>query len=295
MVAVRAVWRTMLVGAVVAATMLCGKTTKAETPEELTVLLQRMERNLTANQIQMLQYTNDELWHNRNFDKHGKVTLDETARYETVFVEGLPYRKKVEENGKPLNGKQAAAEAKRYAQTVAERKQMGVEAKRRSLLSRHVNFDLPLVYLPTLFDNRVVGHEQVAGREAVVVESTPRVGVVGSGAGEQSALREKETTWIDVQDAMPVRVETTQLVDAGVLAGTTFRLDYQRLEDALGGASQRSAPVWAMSQVDAKGAMKIYWMTGRFETVQTFTNYKRFRVDVRLLDDSVQVMDSAPR
>ena len=295
MLAARLAWRRVLLGGLALAGLLHGGLSRAQTRDGLMTLLDRMERNLKVNDLEALQYTNDELYENRNFDKHGKVTVDETSRYETVFVEGLPYRRKVEENGKPLRGKQAAAEAKRYEETVAARRQMEVEAKRRSMLSRTWHFELPLRYLPRLFDNRVVSHEQVDGRDVVVVESTPRVGAIGSSAAEQSALRKKETTWVDAEDAMPVRVEMTQLVDGELLAGSTFRFDYERRKETLAKASEGSAPVWLIHHADMKGAGKFYWMTLRFESEQTYTNYRRFRVDVRLLDDSVEVMAGAPR
>jgi hypothetical protein len=142
---------------------------------DLNALLERMEQQGKANGKLAEQYTSVMFWHNLNFDKNGKTTVDESAKYENVFVEGLPYSRKVEKNGKPLTGKDADWEQRRYDKAVDERKNMSLDEKRHSL---HVTFhgSLPLSYLTTLFDNRALRRETIDGRETLVVESTPRAG-----------------------------------------------------------------------------------------------------------------------
>ncbi len=66
-------------------------------------------------------------------------------------MEGLPYQRKVEEDGKPLTGKAAAKEEARYDKAVEERKHMTLDQK-RSFFHRNVNFSLPLNYLASQFD-----------------------------------------------------------------------------------------------------------------------------------------------
>jgi|SRR5947199_3567575 len=68
-------------------------------------LLKRVVANLKAHDLRSQNYTFTEDYHNINYDKKLKMRLDETAKYETVFVEGTPYKRKIEENGKPLSGK----------------------------------------------------------------------------------------------------------------------------------------------------------------------------------------------
>ena len=140
---------------------------------DLNALLERMKQNSKANGKLAEQYTSVMFWHNRNFDKSGKTTIDESTKYENVFVEGLPYSRKVEKNGKLLTGKDADWEQKRYDKAVDERKKMSLDEKRHGF---HVtfHFSLPLSYLTTLYDNRALRRETIDGREALVVESTPR-------------------------------------------------------------------------------------------------------------------------
>lgn len=262
-----------------------GPSTKA-----LSDLLARMKSNMAANGILAQQYTSDEVWHNRNFDKNGKVSVDETAKYEHVFVEGLPYRRKVEANGKPLSGKEAEAEEKRYEQAVRERRGMSLEDKRRGL---HLTFhsSLPMGCLATLFENRVVRHETIAGRDTMVVESVPRFGAKPASEDEKSAIDWKETTWIDAQEAMPARIEAERLNDSGHMSkGMTIQMHFDRLVDIPASNGRPERAVWLQRGTISRFRFKVLWIGVSGTTEQTWSNFKKFHVDMRLLEDSMQTL-----
>lgn len=259
---------------------------------DLNAIVARMQSSLKVNGMLAEQYTSDELWHNVNVNKDGKTTVDESAKYENVFVEGLPYRRKVDENGKPLAGKAAAEEEKRYKKAVEERRTMSV-AEKRGLLHRTSHWSLPICCLTTLFDNRVTGEAMVNGRKILVVESTPRAGAQAASPEEATALNWKETTWIDQEDHLPVRLEAEALEKTGMmLKGSTMRLDWERLppspEDSSGQA------VWVEEGFVSHFQMKTMFMTFRGTTEETYSNYRKFHVDVRLLDDSMEPAPEMP-
>jgi hypothetical protein len=247
-----------------------------------------MKTNLLRNGVLAQQYTSVELWHNVNFDKSGKKTLDDSAKFENVFVEGLPYRKKVEENGKPLTGKAAEEEQKRYDKAVEERRKMSLEEKRRGLHLRFT-YSWPLCCLTTLFDNRVVGHETINGRDMMVVGSTPKPDARPANEMEKSALNWKETTWIDVADAMPARIEVELLRDEGHFAkGMTNRIDFERFVDLPATGTQQEQAVWLQQSFVGRFRFKLLWFGATGETDQTWSDFKRFHVDMRLLEDTVE-------
>jgi hypothetical protein len=254
----------------------------------LAALLDRMKTNMPRNGVLSQQYTSVELWHNVNFDKSGKKTLDESAKFENVFVEGLPYRKKVEENGKPLTGKTAEEEQRRYDKAISERKKMSMEEKRRGL---HLTFTFswPLCCLTTLYDNRVVGHETISGRETIVIESTPKPDARPASEMEKSALNWRETTWIDVADAMPAQIEVESLKDVGHMAkGMTTRAEFERMVDTAGSATELERAVWLQRSVVSRFQFKLLWIGLSGETDQTWSDFRRFHVDMRLLEDTVE-------
>jgi hypothetical protein len=263
-------------------------------PAELQSLLERMHRNFLANGKLEAQYTSDELWHNLNFDKHGKKTVDESARYENMFVEGLRYRRKVESNGKPLKGKEAEQEQKRYDKAVAERREMTIDEKRH-LMHTSFHSSLPSFWLDKLFDNRVAGHEVIDGRDTLVVESTPRADVHPTADIEKSALDWKETTWIDVADAMPARFVAELLKDRGHIdKGMTIRMEFQRIVEQPAAGEQREQSVWLARRSIGTFKGGMLWFSATGTTEQTYSDFKRFRVDMRLLEDTMQEVPTKP-
>lgn len=251
-------------------------------------LLGRVKANRERNLMLAQQYTSVEFWHNVNFDKKGKKRDDESAKFENVFVEGLRYRKKVEENGKPLTGKAAEEEQERYDKAVKERRAMPIEEKRRLFHSRGT-FSWPLCCLTTLFDNRPVRHETIEGRDALVVESVPKPNARPANEAERSSLNWKETTWIDTADAMPARIDLESVQDEGLFfKGSTIRIDFTRLIESPTPGGQPEHAVWLQKSTVARFQIKVRGMRGSGETDETWSEFKRFHVDMRLLDDSVR-------
>lgn len=262
-------------------------------PVDLPALLARMKTAIGANAKLAQQYTSDEFWHNLNYNKKGKLTDDESARYENVFVEGLPYRRKVEQNGKPLTGKAAEQEEARYEKAVRERRSLSTQQK-RSLFHLNVHFSWPLCCLATLFDNRIVRRELVNGRDTVVVESTPKLGAHPANDVEKTSLNWKETTWIDVAEARPARIEVEALTNTAHLEkGATNRLDFIRIADTSGDADKPASAVWLQSHFLSTFHVNALWVNLTGSTEQTWSNFKRFHVDMRLLDDSVKEVTPA--
>jgi hypothetical protein len=264
--------------------------TSGSSDKELVALLTRMQANHRTNGKLAQQYTTDELWHNLNFDKNGKVTSDESVKFENVFVEGLPYRRKIEENGKPLSGPEAEAEEKRYEQAVEQRRNLSLEDKRRGLhITFHSHSTMPSCCLLTLFENRVVRHETLDGRDTLVVESVPKADAKPTNANEKSALSWKQTSWIDAQDAMPVRYDAEKLNDDGRTAkGGTIRYDFVRLIDVPASKDHSESAVWMLRHVTSHFRFKMLWVSVTGTTEQTWSNFKKFHVDMRLLEDTVE-------
>jgi hypothetical protein len=261
----------------------------ATAPVDLPALLARMKTAMHANARLAQQYTSDELWHNLNYNKKAKLTDDESARYENVFVEGLPYHRKVEQNGKPLTGKAAEKEEARYEKAVRERRSLSLQQKRSLFHFTTHYYSWPLCCLATLFENCIVRHELVNGRDTVVVESTPKAGAHPANDNERSSLDWKETTWIDVAEAMPARIEVALLTDTSHMEkGATNRIEFTRIDDDSAGADKPTSVVWLQSHFLATFHFKAMWMNLSGTSEQTWSNFKRFHVDMRLLDNSVQ-------
>jgi hypothetical protein len=260
---------------------------------DLPALLKRMQINMTANERLAQQFTSDERWRNRTSFKEGSWGSDHTARFENMFVEGLPYRRKVEAGGKPLSAEEAAAEQKRLDQTAAERRAMTLEEKKK-LFHWDYHSSLPLCCLATLFENRIVRQEEIGGREVVVVESQAMSNAKPATAEEKSSVDWKETTWIDLEDAMPSRVEAELLKGQEHFEkGMTVHIDFVRWAGPA--ATKGAAPqgVWLQGYSVSHFRFWTPLNKGFGITEKTWSNFKRFQVDVRLLEEPVEEMPVA--
>jgi len=257
--------------------------------KELAGLLERMQVKRAANSKLAMQYTSEELYHNLNFDKHGKTTVDESAKFENLFVGGLPYRRQTAKNGKPLTGKDAEKEEQRYEKAIKDRKAMTMATKRLSL-HRTFNIAMPINYLTKLFDNRVVRTETLDGREMLVVESTPRQDVQPTSNEEKQAMSWKQYAWIDREDLYPAKIVWEKLnAEEHLLKGTIDTLVFERRKDTASDGTVRG--VWLQTSFRGEFRMKIMLMTFRGTTEQSWSNFKKFQVDVRLLEDTMQEVE----
>ncbi len=225
------------------------------------------------NRRESMAFTYDVDYRNRNLTPRGKLLTDYAAKYEVIFVEGLPYRRLVEENHSPLSGLAAAQEAQRYDQTFAERSHMSIDQK-RDYLRRPWNVDVPLPQLLGLFNSTIVGEDVVEGRPAIIIESTPRPDAHPADEEERRALHKRVKLWIDREDLVASRIEATLVADDALMkSGTVARIDFER-----------KAGVWLPAQSDVQFEAMAGDQLVRGETLEENTDFRRFHVDVRLLD-----------
>ncbi len=234
------------------------------------------------NRRQATAYTYAIDYRNRNLTPRGKLLADYSAKYEVIFVQGLPYRRQIEENHKPLAGQAAAEEAARYEQAFAERGRMSLDQK-RDYLRRPWNVDFPLPQLVGLFANRVVGEESVGDRPAIVVESLPRADLHPADEEDRRALHKRVKLWIDRGDLVVSRIEATLVADdAAMKAGTVARIDFLRKDG-----------VWLPAESDVRFEALAGSELVQGETRECNSDFRRFHVDVRLLAPT-QTADSPP-
>jgi hypothetical protein len=225
------------------------------------------------NRRESMAYTYDVDYRNRNTTPHGKLLTDYAAKYEVIFVGGLPYRRLVEEDHRPLSPAAAAQEAHHYDQTFAERSHMSIDQK-RDYLRRPWNVDVPLPQLLGLFNSTIVGEDIVEGRPAVIIESTPRPDAHPADEEERRALHKRVKLWIDREDLVASRIEATLVADDALMkSGTVARIDFER-----------KAGVWLPTQSDVQFEAMAGKELVRGETLEENTDFRRFHVDVRLLD-----------
>jgi hypothetical protein len=266
------------------------KEATALTGKDLAALLQRVHVNRVANGEIARQYASDDRTHTVAINKSGKTIQDKTEKVEVVIVGGLPYRHIVEENGKPLSTqKLISAQKHQDALSVLGQGFDFTFDLRDGNPRDSVYSALPICCLAALFENRLLRHEQINGRDNLVVESVPKANPAAVTPVERTALDWKETTWIDVEDLMPARYEIELLNDKSfLLKGSKEQREFFKLEKYVDTKGVSTEKVWLLRSKEGHYNLKFLWQRQFLTFEDTSYNYKKFKVDTRIDSDSMR-------
>jgi hypothetical protein len=218
-------------------------------------------------------YVTDSAWFVRG--KNGDLHQDRSETHEVIFVEGLAYNKLVARNGKPLDAKEKARVDKKMRETAEQRRKHPAPAAGGRITNGHSRVDFGSdEELLTLFDNRLAGEEEIGGRKAWVIESTPRKDRPPANRHEKNAMSFGKKFWIDEAENEELRAVYTVVGDHIFLKpGSTTTIEFQKINQ----------DVWqpALVVIDARNTMaKIV-----AEEKIRFSNFKKFDVQSTITID----------
>jgi hypothetical protein len=268
--------------------------TRAQSPsssDDLQSLLTGMEHNIRENGRLEEQYVHDFERRLEMVDKRGDGYSQETQKFESVFVNGLWYKREVERNGKPLTEKQQEASQRRLdALSGLEKDYDYTIEPMHGNPANSFRTKLPYSYLTTLFNNRLLRHELIQGREVLVIESQPRADAHPASDLERSALDWKETTWLDVEDAVPVRYKVELLVDKGgsLRKGSTSQVEFTRLQDLPSAPDSAPRHVWLEQHSESTFIERLLGMQFTERNDITSSNFRKFHSNSHLVEGAVQ-------
>jgi hypothetical protein len=174
-------------------------------------------------------YVEDYVWFVR--DKNGELKQNRSKTCEVIFVEGLAYEKLVSRNSKPLDAKEKAKVDRQMHQTAEQRRKHRTwpDGGGAVVNGHRTDFGSDEELL-TLFDNRLTGEEEVGGRKAWVIESTPRKDRTAANRHEKDVTSFSKKFWIDETENAELRASYTVIRDNSYLkSGSTFVVDLQKV------------------------------------------------------------------
>ena len=201
------------------------------------------------------------------------------------------FRRLVQRDDKPLSPKEERqqeaarkkqeaarqeAGAKLAAETPAERqKRLAAEERSRQRVEREVDD------IATGFDLRIVAEEEADGVPVWVIEGSPKPGYKFASSRLASiAGKMKGRIWVSKSDYQPVRIdaETTDTISLGVVLarvfkGTRFHVEFTRV----------NGEVWLAKRLSYKVSGRILVKGLREEGESTYSGYKKFTADSRLV------------
>jgi len=237
--------------------------------------VQLMDQNL----VRAHDYTFLEHAETKELDSKGQVKSHKNLLYDVTMLEGSPYRRLVGKDDHPLSPEEERIEQKKLQDSIAERRRETpaqrtkrvAEWERKRLRERE-----PLDEIPDAFNFRIVGDGQVSGRDAWIIEGTPRPGYHARSNLAKLFSKFHGKLWIDKADHQWVRTEA-EIMDnislglfiARLGKGSRLTLEMTRINDE----------VWLPKRIEAKFSARLALVKAyRVESDTRFSQYRKFQV-----------------
>ncbi|HEY2016761.1 MAG TPA: hypothetical protein VGH38_24825 [Bryobacteraceae bacterium] len=255
----------------------------AQDPREL------VRRSIAQDQLDWV-HLKDYTWQahsvEKRLDSHGKVISTKRETWETLMLDGQPYRRTLERDGKPLGPEEQRGEQKKLdketrrlsSETPAEKQRRMDEAEKQ----RRHEFAF-LSEIPDLFDLRLEGDSTVEGRAVWVVSGVPRPGAKAKSSDARMLLKVRGRMWIDkaTYQWAKVEAETTDTISWGLFLARLnpgAKIVFEQTEV--------SPEVWLPKRLLLTGSGRIGLVKrlAQDEEVE-WTNYRKFSVDSKIVTD----------
>jgi hypothetical protein len=237
-----------------------------------------------ANWLRMRDYT----WVARSTERHfasgGKVKSTEESSWETVMLDGEPYRRMLERNGQALPPAEQKKQQDKLDKSAAKLARETPEEKRRRLADYEARRRKEREFLreiPDAYDFRIEGEAQVDGHGAWVIVGTPKAGYHAGEGDAKALLKIRGKIWVDQSSYQWVRLEAET---TGTIAFGWF---LARLDPGAKLAFEQTAvadDLWLPKRIYMKGAGRIALIKkiGMDEEI-TWSNYRKFQVDSKIV------------
>lgn len=220
----------------------------------------------------------------KHLDSHGQVKSVEVKTWDITVLYGEPYARLVEKNDKPLSSEDEKKEQEKIDKFIARRKNESEEEQQKRQAKQKKEREEGRAFLRDVanaYDFRIVGEEPVDGRDAWVLEATPRKDFHPTQPHADVLPKLKGKLWIDKQDYNWVKAEA-EAIDtisfglflARVHKGSQFSFEQVRLNNE----------VWLLRRfyLNASARVMLFKNEG-LEQEDIFSNYKKFSTATRVL------------
>lgn len=229
-------------------------------------------------------YTFLEKTEQREVDDSGRVKSRKSKTYDVTMLEGSPYRRLVERDGRPLPPKDEQKEREklqnhttwRHAENEAQRKQRMADYEQSREHQRQIFREVLAA-----FDFHLLGEERLNSREMYVIGATPHPGYEPHLRATRFFPKVKGKLWIDKEDYQWVKAEAESIdtISIGaiilrVAKGARLTIEMEHVNNE----------VWLPKHVLAKASARIALVRkfdGEYEV--NYSNYRKFQADSHLI------------
>ncbi len=248
-----------------------------------------VRRSIGQNQldwVRMQDYTWQARSVERHFDAKGKVESTKRESWETLILNGEPYRRMLERDGKPLSPAEQQSEQKKLDKETARLANETPAQKQRRLQEAEKQRRREFAFLseiPDLFDLKLEGESTIDGRPVWIVSGAPRPGAQAKSRDAKVLLKLRGRIWIDKANYQWAKVEgeTTGTISWGLFlarlnAGASLVFEQAEV----------NSEIWLPKHLMVRGSGRVGLVKRLSEDQEIdWTNYKKFSVDSKIVTD----------
>ena len=216
----------------------------------------------------------------RYLDAKGAATDSHTETRESMELYGERYERLVRKDGASLSPKQARAEQEKFDKETNKRKQESADAKAKRLAEENQKNRACDAKFIDVFRFRVLGAENINGRPAWKVEADP----IPDGSSDCNLIKKfRLQIWIDQADkewAKVVADNVAPVTWGGILVRAP--VGALHLVDEMTRTNDGAwLPAYLRVRIDVK---LILLKTVRMEVISTYSGYRKFRAESRIVE-----------
>jgi len=236
------------------------------------------------NQKQERDYTFIDREVEHKLDGKGQIKSTDVKTYEILEIYGAPVQRLIEKDDKPLDARQAAKEEEKIQKIIDKRKNESNEDRKKreeKEVKEREDGRKFVREVADAFDFKLVGTEELGGREAWVIDGEPRPGFEPHMKEAKFLSKFHGRVWIDKGDLQLAKmdIEAIDTVSVGwVLArihkGTRVMLEQTRVNDE----------VWLPRHLSFKVDARVALFKGfNIDGEQEFHDYRKFRTSSKIV------------
>jgi hypothetical protein len=253
-------------------------------PEQMRQLFRVVADKDIENHKRQRDYTYIDREVNHNLDGKGETKSTEVNTYEILEIYGTQVQRLIEKDDKPLSAKEAAKEEEKIQKIIDKRKNESEDDRRKRAEKEAKEREEGRKFVREVadaYDFKLVGTEEVSGREAWVIDGEPRPGYEPQMKDAKFLPKFHGRVWIDKGDLQLAKmdIEALDTVSIGwVLArihkGSRFMLQQTRVNDE----------VWLPEHVTFKFDARVALLKGyKIDGDQEYRDYKKFRTSAKIV------------
>jgi hypothetical protein len=251
--------------------------------EQFRELLRYAQDREVENEKRLRDYTYIEREEEHKLDGQGEVTKVETWTREVLEVYGEPVERLIARDDKPLSEDETKKEDEKIQKIIDKRKNES-EGERRKRLEKDEKEreeDRKFVLeIADAFNFRLVGSEEMNGRDTWVIDCEPRPDYQPKERGTKILSKFKGRLWIDKQEGQWVKFDITAIDTVSV---GWFLVRLHKGARVVAEQVKINDEVWLPKHVSAKIDARVALVKGLNEEVDdTYRDYKKFRAESKI-------------